>query len=126
MLYIYIYTYIFLYFLYKFIFDSICLINNFTFLSYLLLVVGVGRWWWVLVGGGWWWVAVVGGHWRPLEATEASSRAQILARWRESSPPTPPELPKQHLFGEYKEPGGQSVPFTKAYPPKMNSVSLSS
>ena len=55
-----------------------------TFLSYLSLVTGGGRWWWyvVVVGGGsWWWVGwvVVGGHWRPLEATEASSRAQCLA-----------------------------------------------
>ena len=41
---------------------------------------------------------VVRGPWRPLEATEACSRAQILARYPKSSPlPTPPG---SLLFGE--------------------------
>ena len=42
---------------------------------------GGGWWWWVVVVGGdvWLWV-VLGGSWRPREATEASSRAQTLAR----------------------------------------------
>ena len=36
----------------------------------------------------------------PLEATEASLRAQILSRWRKSSPPMPPGPLKLRLFEE--------------------------
>ena len=59
----------------------------------------------VVGGGGWWWwvvVVVVGGPWRPREATEASSREQILAWFaRKYSPlPTPPGPLKLRLFGE--------------------------
>ena len=74
--------YVIYYFIFGFIF---CFINNSTFLSYLSLVVGGG--------GGWWW--------GPLEATEASSRAQILARVAKSTPlPIPPGPLKLRLFGE--------------------------
>ena len=61
-----------------------------------------GRWWYVVVGvGGWWWVLVAGGPWRPQEATEASSRTQILARVLKSSPrPTPQGPLKLRLFGQ--------------------------
>ena len=45
------------------------------------MVVGGGSLWWVVVVGAVWWVVVVGGSWRPQEATEASSRAHILARF---------------------------------------------
>ena len=70
------------------------------------MVVG-GGWWVVVDGGGWWLVVVVGGGgstggpWKPRETTEASSRAQILAQYPESSPlPTPPGPLKLRLFGE--------------------------
>ena len=70
-----------------------------------MVVVGCGgRWWWVVViGGGWWWVVEVGGPWRPREATEASSRAQILAQcWESSLLPTPPGPLKLRLLGKLK------------------------
>ena len=58
----------------------------------------------VVHGGGWRWV-VVGGPWRPLEAleaTESSSRAQILAQLTKSSPLTTPPGPlKLRWFREY-------------------------
>ena len=55
----------------------------------------------MVVGGGWLWVVVIGGPWRPRETTEASSCAQILARYPKSSPlPTPPGPLKLRLFGE--------------------------
>ena len=64
------------------------------------MVVDGGRWWWwMVVGGcGGWWREAAGGPRRPRKATEASSRAQILAWQRESSPPTPPGSLKLRLF----------------------------
>ena len=47
-------------------------------------------------GGVWRWV-VMGGPWRPLEATKARSRSQILAQLPISSPPPPGPL-KLRLF----------------------------
>ena len=67
---------------------------------FVILIIGGG--WWSVVGGGarWWWV-VVGSPWRPREVTEASCRAQILARHAKSSPPpTPPGPLKLRLLGE--------------------------
>ena len=40
----------------------------------------------VVDGVGWWWVEVVGGPLRPQQATEASSRAQILAQLPKTNP----------------------------------------
>ena len=69
----------------------------------MVVVGGGGGGWWVVVGGGGggggWWCFVAVGPCRPREATEASSRAQILARCGESCPPTPPGPLKLRLFG---------------------------
>ena len=58
----------------------------------MLLLYDIYHWWWVVAGGGGE-VAVGGSPWRQRETTEASSRAQILARCPESShlltPPGP-------------------------------------
>ena len=61
------------------------------------MVVGGGGW--VVLGGGWW---VVGGCLgRQRVATEAISRAQMLARPPKSSPLTTPPGPlKLRLFGD--------------------------
>ena len=45
-----------------------------------MVVVGGGMWWWVVVGDGWCWVLGGGGGGRPLEAREASSRAETSFR----------------------------------------------
>ena len=56
------------------------------------MVAGGGRWWWVVLGGA---------GARPLEATEASSRAQFFARRPKSNPlPTPPGPLKLRVFKE--------------------------
>ena len=54
------------------------------------------------VGGVWWWQMVAdSGGGRPLEATEASSCALILAQALESTPlPTPPGRLTLRLFEE--------------------------
>ena len=70
-----------------------------------MLVVGVGGGLQVVVvggGGRWCWVVVVvGSSWRPREATEASTRVQILAWPPKSSPVTTPPGPlKLRLCGE--------------------------
>ena len=58
-------------------------------------------------------MVVGGGGGRPREASEASSRAQILAWLPRPSPlPTPPGPLKLRLFRELRHPFG-SDPFTK-------------